>query len=121
MGKKKKGIWKGKVHEEWNIEGSIGQLEQPIEHYPHPTISEFIHDINQYSTFVAQERFNSETVSWWQILVYPGGKFIQNYIIRQGFRDGVPGTIMALLMSLHSFLVRGKLYLYYKRVSEQYL
>lgn len=120
LGKRKNGVWKGKVHEEWYKEGITGHLTNAIEHYPHPTLSEFIQDINQYSTLVAQERFNSKTVSLWEIIVYPVGKFVQNYIFRQGFRDGVPGTIMAVLMSLHSFLVRGKLYLYYKQASEPY-
>lgn len=111
LAKKTSGVWHGSVHETWHVRGSVADLSTPLEHYPHPSFSEFIADINRYSTLVAKERIHKGyTVSWWQIVVYPFAKFTVNYVFRQGFRDGTPGLLMAMMMSFHSFLVRGKMF-----------
>src|SRR5690606_9699988 len=47
------GKWTGLVHETWKIKGSIGQLETPLNHYPHPTIDTFLRKINFYTTLRA--------------------------------------------------------------------
>lgn len=112
LAKKDSGIWKGHIHEIWDVKGSIGNIREPIIHYPHPTVTEFLREINNYSTIVAQERYEKKIhMNSWEIVLYPVGKFIQNYFIRQGFRDGMPGLIIAVMMSFHSFLVRSKLFM----------
>lgn len=113
LAKKRSGIWQGKVHEKWIVEGNIDELENPIIHYPHPTISEFLYDINFYTTLRAKELLQSgKKCSIWEIIFYPKAKFLQNYFIKLGFLDGIEGFIHAILMSLHSFLVRAKLWTY---------
>lgn len=112
LAKKAGGKWSGKVHEEWKVTGQTEELSKPLLHYPHPTISEFLQEINFYSTLRAEELYKNGTkVGFWQIIFYPKVKFLQNYLWRDGLLDGMPGLIMALIMSFHSFLVRGKLYL----------
>ena len=111
LGRKRAGVWERPVHEVWNITKSIGMLHTPLEHYPHPTLSEFLDDINNYSTQNAGLMYkHGKRVGWFEIVAFPIGKFLQNYFLRQGYRDGMPGTILALMMSFHSFLTRGKLY-----------
>ncbi len=111
LGKKGKGLWEGKVHEKWLVAGYTGELTNPILHYPHPTISEFLSEINYYSTLRANELYRKgEKVSGYSIILYPKAKFVLNYFFRLGFLDGIPGLIFALMMSFHSFLVRGKLW-----------
>ena len=111
LGRKGKGVWKRPVHEVWDISGMVGTLETPLLHMPHPSVTQFLSDINRYSTINAQYLAAQNTpVSWWQIIAYPVGKFFQNYVVRQGFRDGMPGMIVAMMMSFHSFLTRAKLW-----------
>lgn len=111
LARKKKGEWSGKVHEVWNIAGTTSLLRNPLLHYPHPTLAEFLTEINFYSTLRAKELFeHKEKATWLSILIYPKAKFFQNYFLKRGFLDGTPGFIVAVLMSLHSFLVRGKLW-----------
>lgn len=112
LAKKESGKWKGKVHEKWKVLGDTDELSFPIIHVPHQTIKEFVEDINQYSSFRANELYEEEMkVSSPIILFYPLLKFVQNYILRKGYKDGVPGLLYAIMMSLHSFLVRAKLFL----------
>lgn len=112
LARKGSGVWKRSVHEVWDVNGPIGNLHHPLLHYPHPTLRAFIDDINRYSTLHAEELKKAGVrVSAFDIVAYPLGKFVYNYVLRQGFRDGTEGTIMAFMMSLHSFLARAKLYL----------
>jgi len=111
LARKGSGKWKRKVHEVWEIKGKISELENPFLHYPHPTISDFLKQINFHSTLHA-EALRDEKVrpSLFQLIANPLGKFIQNYIFKLGFLDGMPGFIVAMMMSFHSFLSRAKLY-----------
>jgi len=110
LARKGSGEWKRKVHEVWEIKGKIGELENPFLHYPHPTISDFLKQINFHSTLHA-EALRDEGVrpSLFRLIANPLGKFFQNYIFKLGFLDGMPGFIVAMMMSFHSFLARGKL------------
>lgn len=111
LGRKEAGVWERPVHEVWNITTSVKTLQSPLEHYPHQTMTEFLDDINMYSTQNAKLMFSEgKRVGWFEIVAYPTGKFLQNYLLRQGFRDGMRGAILAIMMSFHSFLTRGKLY-----------
>lgn len=116
FGKKNAGIWHGKVHEVWSIKGSVGTCNKSLTHYPHQTLDEFLGKINFYTTLRSQELFEQNThANFLSILAYPIGKFFVDYIIKQGFRDGTAGIILAILMSFHSFLVRGKLWLLWRK------
>jgi glycosyltransferase involved in cell wall biosynthesis len=118
LARKNAGHWEGKVHEVWRINGKIGQLNNELLHYPHPTVSEFLQEINFYTTLRAKELFEEKVeVKLFDIIAYPKAKFIQDYFIKCGFLDGLPGFILALFMSFHSFLVRAKLWQYYHQKS----
>ncbi len=116
--KKGSGAWVGKVHENLIIDGKIGELEGVLNHFPHQTINEFLDEINFYSSIRANELFGSRVkVNTRDILLYPLGKFIVNYIFKLGFLDKVDGLLFALMMSLHSFLVRAKLWQLWQKKS----
>ncbi|MBI5452413.1 glycosyltransferase family 2 protein [Candidatus Gottesmanbacteria bacterium] len=112
LARKDAGSWAGEIHEEWRINGKIGKLKNPILHFPHPAISSFLPKINYYTDILAQKWYREgRKIHFLEILIFPMGKFLQNYILRLGFLDGIPGLIMAIMMSFHSFLARGKLWL----------
>ncbi|MGB9706711.1 MAG: glycosyltransferase family 2 protein [Microgenomates group bacterium] len=112
LGKKSAGWWERPVHEVWKIKGRIGELKNPLLHYPHQTVSDFLKDINFYTDLNAKFFYQKGVkTSCWQILAYPAGKFIVNYFLKRGFLDGTAGFIFALFMSFHSFLTRAKLWL----------
>lgn len=105
------GGWSGKVHEVWGV-SNPGVLNNYIIHFPHPTVVDFLEHINRYSSIRAKELWdNGQRSNVFQITMYPIFKFLQLYIFKLGILDGTPGFIHAGLMSFHSFMVRGKLYL----------
>ena len=116
LARKDAGDWEGKVHEEWKIKGKIRELENPILHYPHRTITEFLKKINFYTDIRAKELYEKGVkVNFFSIIAYPKAKFFVNYFLKLGFLDGMPGLLVAFLMSFHSFLVRGKLWMIWQR------
>jgi len=109
--KKNSGQWMGTVHEVFHTANKVGQLNDYLNHYPHPTLKEFIKDINYYSSIRAEELFNRGVkTNIFEIIFFPFGKFIYNYFLNLGFLDGPAGFTYAFMMSFHSFLVRSKLY-----------
>lgn len=105
------GVWKRPVHETWDINGNIGTLKHPLIHYSGRSVTQFVRKLNNYTDQNARYLFTQQVpVSWWHIVAYPAGKFIQNYILKQGFRDGTEGFLHAMFMSMHSFLTRSKLW-----------
>lgn len=112
LARKDYGKWVRPVHEVWQGSGEVGELKNPILHHPHQTIASFLDKINRYSTLESEYRFKeSIKSSLFKIAVYPIAKFVWNYFFLLGFLDGAPGTIMAIMMSFHSYLTWTKLYL----------
>lgn len=116
LAKKGKGMWEGMVHETWKVKGKIGQLKNPLMHYPHRSIDEFLKEINFYTSIKVKELYGQNVhASWFSIIAYPLGKFLLNYFIKKGLLDGIPGLIVAIMMSLHSFILRGKLWIWQRK------
>ena len=115
LAKKNSGRWQGKVHEEWQVKGKTANLKNQIIHQRSLTISRFLQRINFYSTLRAKELFGKgHKTGIFLIFLYPKAKFIQNYFLRLGFLDGIRGFVFAMMMSLHSFMVRSKLWVMQK-------
>jgi glycosyltransferase involved in cell wall biosynthesis len=116
LARKKSGQWQGKIHEKWMVKGNTDSFSNYILHFPHQTISEFLSEINFYTTIRANELYSKRIkTSLLQIIFYPKAKFFVNYFLRLGLLDGLEGLVFAVLMSLHSFLVRGKLWLLWEK------
>lgn len=118
LARKGAGKWEQPVHEVWKIDGITGELVHPLLHYPHQNVAQFLDEINRYSALYA--RFlHAQGVKEpaWAIAGKPVAKFFLNYFWRLGFLDGAPGVVVALMMSFHSFLVRGKLLSLWQRSS----
>ncbi len=115
LGRKNSGMWEGDVHEKWRIKGKTSNLKNSLGHHSHQNLFHFIDKINYYSSIRANElKQGNIKSSFLTIALYPMFKFVILYFSKMGFRDGLPGFIHALFMSMYSFLVRGKLYLLYK-------
>ena len=111
LARKNSGVWERRVHENWQVAGPVGQLVTPLDHFPHQTTSDFLSSINQYTTIDAIElQRQGKPFSILKTILFPPGKFVQNYFLRLGLLDGMVGLIMAFMMSFYSLVVRIKQY-----------
>lgn len=111
LAQKEAGRWQRKVHEVWRIPGPVGELRNPLNHFPHQTIFDFISSINHYSDLDATELCQEDKgFSYWRTIANPLAKFTVNYFLKLGFLDGFAGFVMAFMMSFQSLVTRVKQY-----------
>jgi len=114
---KNKGKFIGKVHEVW-LTNQSKDTNIIFSHHSNQNITQILEKINFYTNIRANQLFqNRIPTNIFQIIFYPIAKFSQIYLFKLGFLDGVPGIILSLFMSFHSFLVRAKLWHLYKQSS----
>lgn len=99
------------VHAHVLLDGPCGTLRSPLLHYPHRSLGTMRRVLLQrYTTWEAQEK-NKRGVRfhWHQLLVRPLGNFVHRYVLRQGYRDGWQGLLMAGIWSVYVFITYFKL------------
>ena len=103
------GVWQGEaLHERLAVAGKIGRLSSPIHHYVYRKISDQVVTINRFSELYTQER-GSEG-AWFAVLgvAHALGKFLECYLWKLGFLDGIPGLVIAMNSSWYVFLKHAK-------------
>ncbi|MFZ5376901.1 MAG: glycosyltransferase family 2 protein [Patescibacteria group bacterium] len=123
--KKNRGHWLRPVHEFVRVNGVIKNTNITFLHNSHQNFSDFISKINHYTDIEADFRCQLFKIklqknnhqknkrlflasNYFQMVIFPLVKFLQNYFIRLGIFDGWRGLIYATAMSLHSLVVRIK-------------
>lgn len=97
------------VHEKVIVNGAAGYLQEPIEHYTYRTIADSIKKMEIYSTLSAKEILqNNPEPSRFSIisklLIRPPFTFLKMFFLKQGFRDGLHGFVLAVLYSFYTFM-----------------
>ena len=99
------------VHENLIVNGAIGALRSPLDHYPERCINDHFIKMDMYTTLAAEWRLATRSsVSWYRILFNPLGTLCKIYFLKQGIRDGVAGLINSLFSSMYTFLKYAKLW-----------
>lgn len=84
--------YKGLVHEQLICEGSAGVFRGKILHYTYKDLKHFFEKKNQYSQLQAQQLHQKgKSTGYLQLIFKPGYRFLNEYLLRLGFLDGVPG------------------------------
>jgi hypothetical protein len=97
------------VHESVIVNGTVGYLREPIEHYTYRTISDYIKKMENYSTLSAREICKKKVVLLLpSLLINPVLVFIKMFFLTQGFRDGIHGFTLAVFYSFYTFLKYAK-------------
>lgn len=100
--KKGKGKWVGKVHEEVEVEGKVGELVNAKIHYQYETVTEFFAMLNNYTEREAKEKVDhGEKFIYFQFFYAPLLSFFRRYIYKQGFRDGWRGFVLSYMMAIY--------------------
>lgn len=100
--KKGKGHFPNKhVHESLVIDGPIETLKNPMDHYPYLSISQFLKKMDFYSSFEAQHLYEkgvrpSFGNSLKFLFLKPKSRIFRRWILKGGFRDGIPGLFAAV-------------------------
>lgn len=84
--------YKGLVHEQLICQGSTGVFKGKILHYTYKDLRHFFEKKNQYSQLQAQQLFErGKKTGYIQLIFKPAYRFLNEYLLRLGFLDGIPG------------------------------
>lgn len=86
-------------------------LKRDILHWVFESLSDQVVTNDRYSTLSAQQlHAQGKRFSYLKLFFKPLGKFLETYIVKQGFRDGMPGFIIAIGAAYSLFLKFAKLW-----------
>ena len=94
------------VHEKLEINGSIGKLHNDMLHHPYLTISQFLRKFDFYTGVEADYLLEAGVRPEWGnhlrfLVLRPWTRFWRRYLLKGGFRDGIPGLFCALFDALN--------------------
>ena len=108
--RKDHGRWVGDgIHEKLDVDGKIVRLNHPILHAVYRNISDQVRTMNSFSTVYSENR--GRPGSMWYLLyglIHSLGKFLECYVWKLGFLDGLPGLVIAVNSSYYVFLKHAK-------------
>jgi glycosyltransferase involved in cell wall biosynthesis len=104
------GRWQGDfVHESLLVEGLVGRLDGNLLHFTCDSLTEHVKTMDRYTTLAAQELVaRKKPVSLFKLLVDPPLTFLRSFVLKQGFRDGLEGLIIAYMAATYNFLKYAK-------------
>ena len=86
----------GLVHEKLHCNGAVGKLKNPVLHFTYKGLNHFIKKKEQYAWFQAEQLHKKgKKPSLWLMFLKPTYRFFSSYILRGGFRDGIPGLVIS--------------------------
>ncbi|QNJ98357.1 glycosyltransferase family 2 protein [Constantimarinum furrinae] len=102
----------GDVHEKLECSGSVGTLNNHMLHYTYKGLGNYIRKKEQYAwTQAEQLKKKGKKVNWFHLFFKPTYRFFSSFILKGGFRDGVPGMTVAAVNAYGVFERYVKLYL----------
>jgi glycosyltransferase involved in cell wall biosynthesis len=104
--------WTGRyVHESVAVRGATGRLRAELQHYAYRDIADHLETIERYTTYAARQMAERGTrAGLLQMVGHPPLAFLRNYVLRGGFRDGIPGFIISTMNAYYVFLKFAKLW-----------
>lgn len=113
--KREGAYYSGTVHEKLHCEGSVGMLENKMLHYTYKNLHSYISKKESYAWFQAEQLYaKGKRATWLHFWFKPGYRFFKSYILKGGFKDGIPGLTVATVNAYGVFERYAKLRLLHK-------
>ena len=89
----------------------IQGFKADLQHYVFNNLSDQVLTNDKYSSLLAQKDFKEGVrFSLFKLLIKPGVKFFETFILKVGFLDGLPGFLIAISAAYSIFLRQAKLW-----------
>ncbi len=93
------------------MDGRVGRLRHELQHYAYRDISDHLETMDRYTTLAARQMFeDGRRAGPLDIALHPPFAFLRNYVLKGGFRDGVPGLIVSTMNAYYVCLKFAKLW-----------
>jgi glycosyltransferase involved in cell wall biosynthesis len=110
--RKSRGRWSGiNPHDHVKVIGRTKNLQGDLYHFSYRDIADHLRTINSFTDISSKEKLKRGIrFPLVRMLVHPPFKFFKMYVLKQGFREGIPGLIIAILGMFYVFLKYAKLW-----------
>jgi len=106
-------------HDQVKVDGPVGGLKGEILHYTYEDLAHQVAALSQYAWAAAQAKQKAaERFRLHRLLLHPPGAFLRTYFLKQGFRDGFPGFLIAGMNGFYTFLKYARLWELERRAPE---
>tara|TARA_B110000285_G_scaffold172140_1_gene192773 strand:+ start:2016 stop:2762 length:747 start_codon:yes stop_codon:yes gene_type:complete len=113
--KREGAYYMGEVHEKLQCPGSVGKLKNKMLHYTYKDLHSYLTKKERYAWFQAKQQYaKGKRATWMHLWFKPMFRFFKSYIIKGGYRDGIPGLTVAGVNAYGVFQRYVKLRLLYK-------
>jgi len=103
-------------HEKPIPHGRTERLAGELEHYSYRDLEDQFTRLQRFSSIAASEEFKrGRRVGVFAILFKPLFRFFKFYVIKQGFREGVAGLVVAISEGYYTFMKYSNLWDLYRR------
>lgn len=105
--KKGKGRYEEKhVHEQIKISGETESLTNHIIHYNYNDITQFLEKTIIYAKNEAKDKIEKGySFSYVDAIKFPLNEFLSRFFAREGYKDGLHGLVLSILMAFYHFLI----------------
>jgi glycosyltransferase involved in cell wall biosynthesis len=103
------------VHEGVEVQGTVGKLRNPLNHFTYYSLSQYLAKLNDYTSLDVMNRLNNKrhrTVRWFNFIINPFSVFVRMYFVLTGFKDGFRGLLLAIYSSFYKLLLLAKVWEY---------
>jgi (heptosyl)LPS beta-1,4-glucosyltransferase len=103
------------VHEGFEVRGTTGTLEAPINHYTYDTLQQYLEKMNDYTSLDVMNKLSEQpdtVIRWYHCVLNPIALFLRMFVSLKGYRDGFHGFLLAVYSALYKLLVYAKCWEY---------
>lgn len=94
-----------RVHESLEPVEDVGTLTGPVMHYPYRDLAHHVAKVVKYARWGAEDlAARGRTAGLWELSMRPTWRFIRDYVVYAGWRDGVVGFVAAAISAFAAFL-----------------
>lgn len=110
--RRSRGHWAGMdPHDRVELDGRVERLPGRLLHWNYRSLSEHIQTTDRFSTRMARSmRDAGVRFRLADLLLRPLARFFKGYVLRQGFRKGLPGFIVSAATAYYVFMKYAKLW-----------
>ncbi len=102
----------GLVHEKLQVDGSIGSLKTPVLHFTYKGLEHYIEKRESYAWFQAEQlEKKNKKATLFLLFFKPSWRFFSSYVLKGGFKDGIPGLSISAINAYGVFQRYAKLIL----------
>lgn len=99
------------VHERLEVDGSTARLAGELLHYTDPDLPHYLAKMSTYADLGAQALHAAgRRCRLHHLLLRPPATFWKRYVLKQGWRDGMHGLLLAFLSAVHVFVKYARLW-----------